>query len=157
MSETEDQIVPTRAVAVILVNPEGHLLLQLRDGQARVSPHKWGLVGGGLDPEERPEAGARRELREETGLSLDGDPVLIHQGTCPASLGPGETQWWVFAAASPATKEDIVVGEGADIAFVAEEHIASLELGVSAERFVLPFVGSAEHQRLAEQAAHMRN
>jgi hypothetical protein len=45
---------------------------------------------------------------------------------------------------------------GADIAFVAEEHIASLELGVSAERFVLPFVGSAVHRRLAERATHLR-
>ena len=43
--------------------------------------HRWLQPGGHLDPDERPEDGARRECREETGLEVHhppGGPVLVH-------------------------------------------------------------------------------
>ncbi|HET9588748.1 MAG TPA: NUDIX hydrolase [Anaerolineales bacterium] len=39
--------------------------------------HPWGLPGGGLDREEDPEDGIRREVREETGLEVEVQQLLL--------------------------------------------------------------------------------
>ncbi|WP_162562160.1 NUDIX domain-containing protein, partial [Salinispora oceanensis] len=44
--------VDVRIAGVILVDPRGRLLLQLRDGNTEVDPHRWSLPGGHLDPGE---------------------------------------------------------------------------------------------------------
>ena len=54
---------------VLLLGPDGRLLLFRFDHKAE--PPFWATPGGGLDPGEDFAAGARRELREETGLDLD--------------------------------------------------------------------------------------
>jgi 8-oxo-dGTP pyrophosphatase MutT (NUDIX family) len=78
-----------RATLVFLVDPAGRLLLQLRDTHAPVGANQWSVPGGGLEPGEEPEAGARREVLEETGLHVDGPLVLFWQGTRPSSLQSG--------------------------------------------------------------------
>jgi len=50
--------------AVLILNDAGELLMLLRtDNQS------WGVPGGMMEPGERPEETARRETREETGLT----------------------------------------------------------------------------------------
>ena len=49
--------------SVIVEDPEGRILLQLRSDN-----HRWGYCGGSIEPDERVEDAARRELYEETGL-----------------------------------------------------------------------------------------
>ncbi|MFR9675815.1 NUDIX domain-containing protein [Streptomyces sp. TR02-1] len=39
--------------------------------------HPWHMPGGNVDPGERPWEAAIRECQEETGLTLDGPPVLL--------------------------------------------------------------------------------
>ncbi len=58
--------VPIAGVSVILTNPAGEVLL-LRHSYG---PPVWALPGGGLGPREEPMAAARREVREELGLTL---------------------------------------------------------------------------------------
>ncbi|MFN3990612.1 MAG: NUDIX domain-containing protein [Erythrobacter sp.] len=57
---------PIAGVSVILTNPAGEVLL-LRHSYG---PPVWALPGGGLGPREEAEAAARREVREELGLTL---------------------------------------------------------------------------------------
>jgi ADP-ribose pyrophosphatase YjhB (NUDIX family) len=58
--------VPLAGVSVIIANPAGEVLL-LRHSYG---PPVWALPGGGMSAREEPEAAARREVREELGLTL---------------------------------------------------------------------------------------
>lgn len=63
-------LVPTNAVAAIVV-VSGHYLLQLRDVKRGIFfPGQWGCFGGALEPGEAERAALVRELREELGLEL---------------------------------------------------------------------------------------
>lgn len=61
----------SEAACVLFVNPEGKLLLQLRDdGPYTVFPNHWGLIGGVCEPGETVEQGLLRETFEEVGEVL---------------------------------------------------------------------------------------
>jgi 8-oxo-dGTP pyrophosphatase MutT (NUDIX family) len=56
------------AVAIIVVD-RSHYLMQLRDEKPTIFyPGHWGLFGGAVDSDERPEQSVRRELEEELGF-----------------------------------------------------------------------------------------
>jgi len=59
-----------RAARVVLLNRHRHvLLLRASDPLDRSKPPWWEIPGGGLDPHETSEDGARRELWEEAGIA----------------------------------------------------------------------------------------
>jgi ADP-ribose pyrophosphatase YjhB (NUDIX family) len=62
-----------RAGRVVVLDPDGRVLLLRYDGDPPVGRH-WATPGGGLDPGESYAAAASRELTEETGW---GDVVLL--------------------------------------------------------------------------------
>jgi NAD+ diphosphatase len=53
----------------ILVDEEGRVLLARRAHDPEAG--RWDLPGGFLEPDESPEDGLRREMREETGLDVE--------------------------------------------------------------------------------------
>lgn len=57
------------AVAAIIENPNGEILLIKRSSDAEEFPNYWEDVGGRLKQSESPEDGLKREIREETGLT----------------------------------------------------------------------------------------
>jgi len=75
---------PRLAGRAVVLGPSGRILLLHHRG-----PHRpfWATPGGGLEPGESFEDAARRELREETGLSgrFAGGPGV--DGTPPGLIG----------------------------------------------------------------------
>ena len=64
------------AARVVLLDERDRILL-FRWEEERLGPKLvWITPGGGLDEGESPEAGARRELREETGIDAEPGPCL---------------------------------------------------------------------------------
>ena len=142
-----------RLASVLLVNQDGALLLQLREPDARMDPDRWGLPGGHVEPGEDPVVAARRELHEETGLSIDGDLWLYHHDTFPARLRPGTTiDWHVYCGATVARQPDLVLGEGADLRFVAPCEAATLPYASRVDAVVPAFLASAEYDLLLQRS-----
>jgi 8-oxo-dGTP diphosphatase len=62
--------------AVVYAERDGEiLLLQRAEGSALAG--QWFLPGGMVEPGELPEEGARRELREEAGVEIEGELEIV--------------------------------------------------------------------------------
>ncbi|MEU8005107.1 NUDIX hydrolase [Catellatospora sp. NPDC049111] len=121
---------PVRIAVVLLVDPTGAVLLQLRDRHARAEPGQWGLVGGHVEAGEDHEQAARRELAEETGLVLDGEFQLIWQDMRPdLAEGTSGVDVRAYVARCDVVPSDaIVVGEGQAAEFVKLPEVTKLDL-----------------------------
>jgi 8-oxo-dGTP pyrophosphatase MutT (NUDIX family) len=84
-----DEFHPTRyaLATVVYAERDGQILLLKRVAGALAG--QWFLPGGAVDPGEYPEAAARRELAEESGLDIEGDlelvgayPIWVYGGDC---------------------------------------------------------------------------
>jgi 8-oxo-dGTP pyrophosphatase MutT (NUDIX family) len=137
---------------VILVDPQGRVLLQERDEHAPIDPDRWGLSGGHLEPGEDPEAGAYREVEEETGVRL-----------APGTLEPFGTfdvfhprygsvdHVHVFVGSVDLTDDDIDCREGRRIVFVEPDLARRLDLTMTGVLAVPAFLDSDRYRELAQR------
>lgn len=138
-----------RIATVLLVDREGRLLLQLRGADAPAAPGKWSFPGGGIEPGEAPEEAARRELLEETGLLVDGELTLYWSGLQEStSATPGLVEWSLFCAPTSARQEDVILGEGEAMEFIAPADALDLDLVPTARMLLPEFLAGPVYQRL---------
>ncbi|WP_433352034.1 NUDIX hydrolase [Micromonospora saelicesensis] len=131
---------------VLLVDPDGQLLLQLRDGDATHHPNVWGLPGGHGEPGETPEQTAERELLEETGLRADGPLHPVAVQTLPELARVKH----YFLGSTRARQEDVVLGEGAAMLFVpGAEVLDGRQWTPGTVEVLTEFLASAEYAAMA--------
>lgn len=143
-----------RISVVLLVDPDGRILLQERDEAAPRAPEQWGLVGGHVEDGEDFEPAVHRELTEETGLvAPPGALEVWYAGTFQYSDADEPFDYRVWAGATTATDRDIVVGEGRRIVFVDPADVPRLDKAESCARFVPDFLTSATYATMRTRAA----
>lgn len=114
-----------------------------------IDPECWGLVGGHVERDEDPETAAYRELQEETGLRVPPASLLLWQElSIYHAAYESFDDMFIYAAATTATDDDIVVGEGRQIVFVDPAMIDRLPLTASATRVLPEFLGSDRYRSL---------
>ena len=130
----------SEAACVFLVNPEGKLLLQLRDTNPRTSfPDHWGLIGGIVEQGETVEQGLLRETLEEIGEAL----------TDYAFFGYAETMYidiHVYIARLDRAPEAIPLTEGQCVRYFTPEKAMRLRCVPWLHR-MLPFLGRSDLYR----------
>jgi mutator protein MutT len=144
-------VIERRVAVVCLVDRQGRILMQHRDANAKTSPNQWGLPGGKIEPGETPDAAARREVLEETGLAV---PLVEHlwTGTRPSVSTPdGLVEMHVFCAPTEASQDDVVLGEGQAMLFLSPEDALARDLGVTAAIVLPRFLSSERYRALADR------
>ena len=87
--------IPIEGCAIIVTNRAGAILLVRHS----YGPDVWSLPGGGLGVREDPRDGARRELREETGIRVE---IVELIGSIEETLSGSHHTAYVCAATSDA-------------------------------------------------------
>ena len=134
---------------VLLVDSGGRILLQERDEHAPIDPERWGLSGGHLEAGEDAEAGAYREVEEETGVSL-APGTLEHFETFDVfhpTYGSID-QVHLFVGRVDLTDDDIDCREGRQIVFVEPDRARHLDLTMTGVVAVPAFLDSESYRRL---------
>ena len=138
----------TDFATVILVDPQGRLLLQERDEHAPIDPDRWGLVGGHVEEGEDVETAVHRELAEETGLAAEGGGATPYLALWRTFTVHGGDEMAVFAGPTTVTDADVVCGEGRQIVFVEPAAARDLPLSEAAAIVVPLFLDSPEYASL---------
>lgn len=109
---------------VVLVDPAGRILLQLRDDIPTIPfPGMWAIPGGMLEPGEAPLACVVREVEEELGARIPPAEVT-HLLTRTRSYGIEHT----FTARLDVAAEDIRLTEGQRVAWFPLVEAVAMEL-----------------------------
>jgi len=118
------------AVNVVITNPEGKYLLQMRDGSEGIrNPLTWGFFGGGMETGESPIVAAIREVKEELGIEIDESLMTVK--------GSGQVREDKVVYTVEMKKQlawgDFIIHEGAGAAFFTREELHRINLSQTAQ------------------------
>ena len=126
--EWEAGLIPDpQAVAIILINHRGEVLLQLRDNNPKISfANMWTLPGGVVEPDETPEQAAQRELVEETGISLNLFCWKMYKRK-PQNRKFSIEQY-VYTGKTERETREMILGEGQALQFFSQAELPRLSI-----------------------------
>jgi isopentenyldiphosphate isomerase len=100
-----------RSVHVLVINPEGQLLLQKRSPHKDVQPGKWDTsVGGHVGYGQSYEDAARREAEEEIGIKIE-DMVFLYPSRIRNSIESENIHTFLHISAGPFKHEPKEIDE----------------------------------------------
>jgi 8-oxo-dGTP pyrophosphatase MutT (NUDIX family) len=147
------------SAGVILVDPTGRVLMQLRDDDPKIMfPGHWGLTGGAAHAGETPEQTARREVEEETGIALERfEPFRAYyfneQGTAKKTSSRAEYEVYVYHAACSSPVEEMTCGEGRGLRFFGRDEVQELDIAYNHRQVLDDFFDSPVYARYLSGAA----
>jgi 8-oxo-dGTP diphosphatase len=113
------------AVAVIIENTHGEILMLLRDDRPDISyPNHWSLAGGRVERGETPEAAAHRELLEEIGIDLHLTLWKRYDRPHPPLI----VDQHIYLAKFDLPLESLSLGEGKDMRFFRKHEMKDLKI-----------------------------
>lgn len=149
------------SAGVILVDRDGRVLMQLRDDDAAIPyPGHWGITGGAAQAGETPEQAARREVLEETGLTLGRiEPFRAYYfqeaagGATSSPRGKADYELYLFHAPCVTPAEEMVCGEGQELRFLSPEEVAESPIAYNHAQVLEDFFATAAYARYVNGAA----
>ena len=95
--DSKDPLIPTDAVAALLVLEDGRYIMQLRDPKPNIFyPGHWGLFGGARDKNETEVEALNRELHEELGFKPREMSCFVRLHFDLSSIGVGQVSRAVY-------------------------------------------------------------
>jgi 8-oxo-dGTP pyrophosphatase MutT (NUDIX family) len=151
----EPRYVPRKISAgVILVDDQGRVLMQLRDDDPAIMfPGHWGITGGAGNAGETPEQTARREVTEETGLTLGkieafrayyfhAQPVAGRK----ASKRSADYELYLFHAPCETPAEELVCGEGRELRFFSPDEMVGVDVAYNHRDVLADFFATTAYR-----------
>jgi 8-oxo-dGTP pyrophosphatase MutT (NUDIX family) len=143
------------SAGVILVDREGRVLLQHRDDDPAIMyPNCWGITGGAGHAGETPEQIARREVEEETGLTLGVIEPFRAYYSHGAPPGGGRAakklidyEVYVYHAPCDTPAEALICGEGRELRFFAPHELPALDIAYNHRDVLTDFFAMPAYAR----------
>lgn len=150
-----DDIQPREGSCVVLIAPDGAILLQQRDDDIPpAGAGRWAIPGGGREGAESTRETALREFEEETGIALQR---LRFFETVVGEPFRG-TQWTthLFFADDDVPRERIVVNEGMDFQYFAPGEALQLKMNPQSRGRLERFLASDKYRGTVATKASFR-
>jgi len=122
----DNKMICIPAVAVIIENGQGEILLLLRDNDPGIAyPNCWTLVGGKVEEGETPKTAAHREMLEEIGVDIDVTFWKKYDRKHPYAI----VEQHIYLGKIDLPRELLTLGEGQDFHFFSSSEIKNLKIG----------------------------
>jgi 8-oxo-dGTP diphosphatase len=131
---------------VVLIDPQGRVLLQQRDDDRPPAGYgRWAIPGGGREGEESPRETALREFEEETGVRLER---LRFYATVTREAAPDlfVDRLDIFFADDEVPRERIEVNEGLDFQYWSPGEAEGLSMNPATRRMLNDFLASDKYR-----------
>jgi 8-oxo-dGTP diphosphatase len=132
-----------QAVAIILLNDQDEVLLQLRESNPEISfAGLWTLPGGVVGSAETPDEAARRELAEEVGLSTRLSHWKVYRRGSEGRKFMIEQH--VYSGRTAHAVGEMTLGEGQALRFFKRQELSRLAIAFGFENLLTEFFQQAQ-------------